>query len=69
MAKRFLRLRGLIISKFGTQEKFAQAMGLSNQALSNKLSGRNKITWDDMVKINELLDIDPLDIGKFYFLD
>lgn len=35
---RYNKLRGRIIEKFGTQEKFAKAVGISENSLSKKCS-------------------------------
>lgn len=37
------KLRGRIREKFGTQERFANAMGMAKTTLSFKLN--NKVTW------------------------
>ena len=39
--KPFAKLRGLILEKFGTQDAFAEAMGMHTATLNAKLNGRS----------------------------
>ncbi len=64
----YSKLSGLIVEKYGTQAKFADAMKLSERSLSLKLNG--KVSWkqQEMVKVSELLDF-PVDNIPTYFFD
>lgn len=64
----YRKLTGRIIEKFGTRRAFADAVGISENAMSQKLSGKMKITTDD-IKLwckPEFLDI-PCDLIGIYF--
>lgn len=60
-------LSGLIVERFGTQYRFAEAMGLSEHTVSNLLN--NKVDWkrDMMVKAAKLLGIATKNIHKYFF--
>lgn len=63
------KLRGRIVEKFGTQEKFAKVIGLSNTSLSMKMQCKTGISQEDIEKWSkpELLDIEPADYGEYFF--
>lgn len=60
------KLRGRIREKYGRQEDFARAMGMSPTTLSAKLTGGTEWTRPEIVKACELLDI-PLEEAHLYF--
>lgn len=65
----YRKLTGRIIEKFGTRRAFADAVGISENAMSQKLSGKMKITTDD-IKLwckPEFLDITCDLIGIYFF--
>lgn len=56
-------LRGKMTEKGYTQEKLAQAVGISTNSLSRKLLGERQFRLGEVVKICEVLEIDdPRDI-------
>lgn len=61
------KLKGRIIEKFGTLGLFAEALGISRIALYYKLKGRNDFSTKDIIKIVELLEIEPEEIGDYFF--
>ena len=65
----YSKLLGRITEKFGTQKAFAEALGLSENSMSKKLSGKMSITKDDIIEWSkpELLDINCLDIHLYFF--
>ena len=65
----YSKLRGRIIEKFGTYKAFAEAVGISENSMSQKLSGKMAITTGDIRKWSsvEYLDIDAEDIGVYFF--
>lgn len=69
MAFDYSKLRGRIVEKCGTQEKFANATELSGRSLSLKLN--NKITWrdEDIAKALKLLDIPDGEIKAYFFTE
>lgn len=62
------KLAGRIVEKFGTRRKFAEAVGLSESAVSYKLNGRVKISAEDIYlwSSEDLLDIPAEMIGDFF---
>lgn len=63
----YLKIRGKIREKFGTQEAFAKAMGLSTVSLNKRLSGRLDWKISEIAKACELLEIDQSEIGSYFF--
>ncbi len=65
----YRKLTGRIIEKFGTRRAFADAVDISENAMSQKLSGKMKITTDDITLWckPEFLDIPCNEIGVYFF--
>ena len=65
----YSKLIGRIIEKFGTRRAFAEAVNISENAMSQKLSGKMAITTDDIKKwcLPEFLDIPCEEIGVYFF--
>lgn len=61
------KLRGLIREKFGTQEAFAQAIGRSACAVSQKLNGRAEWSADEIRRACEVLGISTEEIPIYFF--
>lgn len=61
------KLDGAITEKFGTRVKFAAALGISENSMSNKMSGKRKWKEKEIVLACELLDIDRKLIGEYFF--
>lgn len=53
----YAELRGAIRAKFGTQEAFAEAIGMHYTTLSKKLRGKVDWTRAEMAKAAELLEV------------
>lgn len=51
------KLRSTIRAKCGTDQKFADAMGLSRSAMSLKLSGKRGWSTEQIRKAREVLDL------------
>lgn len=62
----YSKLRGAIREKYGTQEAFAVALGMSEASLSAKLNGRTEWQTDEIVTACQLLAI-PLERAHEYF--
>lgn len=62
----YSKIRGAIREKYGTQQAFAPALGMSEASLSAKLNGRTEWQTDEIVKACELLGI-PLEQAHEYF--
>ncbi len=63
------KLRGRIIEKFGSIKAFADAYGLTNVTMSNKLNGKTAISMEDIVRMSapDLLDIPPSQYHEYFF--
>lgn len=63
----YSRLRGKIKEVFHTQEAFAEALGISSTALSQKLTGQVQFKQEEMDESCELLDIPKEFIPVYFF--
>lgn len=61
------KLRGRIIEKYGCLGKFSIAWGKSMNTVSKKLNNRYRFSSDDIVEISEMLEIQPCEIGSYFF--
>lgn len=67
MNYKYNRLRGRIIEKYGSQEKFAETIGISSNSMSKKMNGRTGFSQRDIVKWSYLLDIKAPEYGEYFF--
>lgn len=63
----YSKLRGRIVEKYGTIKAFAEALGVSNVTISEKLNNKVGITRKDIETWSNILDISECDYGVFYF--
>jgi len=63
----YKKLRGRIIERFGTQEKFAKEIGISETALSKKMQCKTGISQSDICLWSKLLGITPDEYGVYFF--
>lgn len=63
----YSELRGRIRSVYGIQSAFAQALGISECVLSQKLNGHSEWTAEEMRKACELLEIPAAEIHLYFF--
>lgn len=65
----YSKLTGRIIEKYGSRRAFANAYGISENAMSQKLSNKMAITTDDIMAWSapEFLDIPSDQIGVYFF--
>lgn len=63
------KLRGKIVEMYGTQEKFAEALGVMSATVSQKLKNKREMTRADILKWAELLNIPPEEIHLYFFSD
>lgn len=63
----YSKLNGRIVERFGSQAKFAEAMGISEHSISQKVN--NKTTWKntEIHKACELLGIQNSEVGQYFF--
>ena len=64
--KKYDELRKRIVAKYGTMDKFAQAIGFSATTLSNKLNDKSTWRLNDITSACQLLDIPPAEISNFF---
>lgn len=64
---KYNKLRGRIIERYGSQIEFAKAIGISSNALSNKMTGKAGISQADIETWSELLGIDRRLIWEYFF--
>ena len=67
MGFNYSKLRGKIKEVFGTQERFAQAIGLSEASVSAKLTGKIQFTQCEIFAICELCKIELGEIADYFF--
>ena len=67
MVFRYNKLRGRIVEVFGSQSKFAEEIGQSEQNITAKLAGRSSFTQDNIVTWCQALNIDQADICSYFF--
>lgn len=61
------KLRGRIIEKYGSQEKFSEVIGISSNSMSKKMKGKTGFSQKDIVRWSELLDIEKGEISEYFF--
>lgn len=64
---KYKKLRGRIVERFGTQEKFAKEIGISETALSKKMQCKTGISQSDICLWSKLLEIEPEEYGLYFF--
>lgn len=67
MAFNYAKLLGKIVEIFGTQRKFAEAMGLSERTISLKLNGKMGWKQAEIVKESSVLSIPENSIVEYFF--
>ncbi len=67
MSVSYRKLRARIIEKYGTQEAFAKAFGISKNSFSLKMNGKAGFSQSDILKCCELLEIERSEIGDYFF--
>ncbi len=67
MAYDYSKLQGRIVEKYGTQGKFAHALGMSEHSLSKKLSGQTFFKQPEIDKSCELLEIAAPNVHEYFF--
>lgn len=67
MSYSYNKLIGRIIEKFGTRKRFAEAINISENSLSLKLTGKTGISQEDVDRWAKLLDIEVSEYGSYFF--
>lgn len=63
----YAKLRGRIVEIYGSQRKFAKALGISNEAVSKKMHNKVPFRQTEMVVISDLLGFPISDMDKYFF--
>ena len=63
----YSKLKGRIKEKFGTQKAFAKAIGITEAALSHKLTGVNCFKQDDIYRAISALGITEDLVSEYFF--
>lgn len=61
------KLRGRIVEKYGTQAQFAKAIGISTNAMSNKMTCKTGMSQEDIESWSVLLDINRNSYWDYFF--
>lgn len=64
---KYLKLRGRIKEKYGTESKFAEAIGISKVSLSRKFNGKIQFSAEDIKLWCKFLDIPIEQSGNYFF--
>jgi hypothetical protein len=67
MAYDYSKLSGRIKEKYGTNGKFAKALGLSEHSFSKKITNKARFKQSEITKSCELLEIPYVDVGEYFF--
>ena len=63
------KLRGRIVEVYGTQGKFAEALGCQSATVARKLNDRQNMTRSDIENWSRLLEIPAEEIPAYFFAD
>lgn len=63
----YSKLAGRIREKYGTQKAFAEKLGISEGALSQKMTGYYYFSQAEIEKAKTLLDLEPGTVGTYFF--
>lgn len=65
-AKGFVELRTKIEEVCGTSEKFAEQMGVTPSSISQKMHGKRRWAWDEIMKASAILKLDPTETMNLF---
>lgn len=63
----YRKLRASIKEKYGTQEKFAKALGIGYVSLSKRLNGALQFSQNEIKRAIEILGLPCTSIPEFFF--
>lgn len=64
---KYAKLRGRIREKFGTEGKFAEALGTTQNTLSRKFNDKVQFSSEDIKQYCSLLEIPLEEAGVYFF--
>ena len=68
MAFDYRKLHGKIVEVCGTKQEFAERLGITRTALSNKLKCRSYFTQDEIIKACDILGISDGEAFDYFFI-
>lgn len=63
----YCRLRGKIKEVCGTQDNYAEKLGIGRVSLSQRLNNQKEFTQDEMIKTCDILSIERGEIPLYFF--
>lgn len=63
------KLKGRIVETCGSQKVLAEKLGVTEQTVINKLSGRSQFSIDDIVVWCRALEIKKDEVPAYFFAD
>jgi len=63
----YSKLRGRIVEKYGSQESFADAVGIARNTLNLKLNNKGRFTQTQISEYAKILGINPVEIYAYFF--
>lgn len=63
------KLKGRIVEMCGSQKSMAEKLGVTEQTVINKLSGRSQFSLDDVVEWCTILEISKDEVSDYFFAD
>lgn len=63
----YSKLRGKIVEKFGSQSKFAKAMGWSERTMSLKMTGKRSWKQPEICKALLILGLSDDVVNEYFF--
>ena len=67
MEMTYAKLKGRIVEKYGTQENFCRAIGMSKVSISKKMNGKTGFSQREIIKWCDALDIPLEEVGLFFY--
>lgn len=67
MTRDYSKLKGRIVEKFDSNQKFGQAMGWSDKTTSYKINGKIEWKQSDIERACDKLNIPPVEIPDYFF--
>lgn len=67
LAYTYNKLRGRIVEKYGSLQKFSKELGISMTSVSKKMNCHTGFSQDDIEEWANLLDIDFNDYPQYFF--
>lgn len=65
----YSKLSGKIKEVYGTQDKFAEALGMGRVSLSQRLNNKIEFSQEEILKAAELLAIKRKEITEYFFCE